>query len=150
MREVRRRQFDVLAPRHCGLIRMSIHPQGTSIDSMPTRRLPRIFFPLAILTIFGTLPAMLIDGDSIRPSAAGLVVIALLLVGVARGSTVAWTLLVIWNAFVVLAVAAAFGGSWLAGAPLLLVNAILCLALLLAPSMRAHLGARRGLATAPR
>jgi hypothetical protein len=112
---------------------------------------PTHLFPLAILTLFGSLPAMLIDGESIRPSAAGLAVIALLLVGVARGSMLAWTLLVIWNAFVVLAVAAAFGGSWLAGAPLLLlVNAIVCLALLLAPSMRAHLGAQRTPVARPR
>jgi hypothetical protein len=117
---------------------------------MRAHRLPRTYVPLAILTMFGTLPAMLIDGDSIRPSAAGLAFVALLLVGVARGSTLAWTLLLIWNAFLALSVAATVGGSWLTGAPLLLLNAVLCLGLLLAPSMRAHLGVRRGHAAASR
>jgi hypothetical protein len=123
--------------------------EGTSVTYMRAHRLPRTYVPLAILTMFGTLPAMLIDGDNIRPSAAGLAFVALLLVGVARGSTVAWALLLIWNAFLAFSIAATVGGSWLPGAPLLLLNAVLCLGLLLAPSMRAHLGVRREHAAAP-
>jgi hypothetical protein len=110
---------------------------------MPARRLPRTYFAFALLTLFGLLPAILVDHDSIHPSAPGLAFIALLLIAVARGHVFGWALLLIWNAFLVLAVVAAAGGTWLPGTPLVLLNGILCLALQVAPSMRAHVGLRR-------
>jgi len=69
---------------------------------MPARRLPRTYFALAVVTMSGILPAMLVDHDSIHQSAPGLVLIALLLIAVARGHVVGWALLLIWNAFLVL------------------------------------------------
>jgi hypothetical protein len=114
---------------------------------MTLRRLPRAYAPLALLTTFGMLPAMLIDGDHIRPSAAGLAFVIFFLVLLARGSVVAWVLILVWNVFLVLSVTAS-SGTWLAGAPLLLINAMLCLALLLTPSMRDHVRLRRGRAIA--
>jgi hypothetical protein len=86
---------------------------------------------------------MLVDHHSIRPSAGGVAFVAVLLLAVARGRVFAWALLLIWNAFLLLSVLAVSGGSWLPGMPLLALNAFLCLALQLAPSMRAHLGLRR-------
>jgi hypothetical protein len=85
---------------------------------MRRRRVPRTYAPLALLTMFGMLPAMLIDGNSIRPSAAGLAFVALLLVGLARGSMVAWGLILAWNAFLAFSVVAS-SGTWLPGTPVL-------------------------------
>lgn len=115
----------------------------TNIDPMPALRLPRTYMAFAFLTLFGMLPAMLVDHDSIHPSAAGLAFIALLLVAVSRGHVFAWALLLVWNAFLVLTVVAGSGGTWLPGVPLVLLDGILGLALQLAPSMRAHVGLRR-------
>jgi hypothetical protein len=111
---------------------------------MPSRRLPRTYIAFALLTLFGMLPPMLIDHNSIHPSAPGLAFIALLLVGIARGHALAWALLLIWNGFLVLTVVGVSGGTWLPGTPLVLLNGLLGLALLLAPSMRARVGLRRG------
>jgi hypothetical protein len=105
----------------------------------------------AFLTLFGVVPAMLIDHDSIRPSAAGLAVIALLLLAVARGHLFAWALLLLWNGFFVLSVVAVAlsdaagsgGGPASPGDPLLVLNFGLCLALQLTPSMRAQVGLQR-------
>jgi hypothetical protein len=110
---------------------------------MSTRRLPRTYIAFALLTLFGILPAMLVDHDSIHPSAAGLAFIALLLIGVARGHALAWALLLVWNVLLVLTVVAVSSGTWLPGTPLVLLNGMLGLALQLAPSMRTHVGLRR-------
>ena len=110
---------------------------------MPARRLPRTYIAFALLTLFGMLPPMLIDHNSIHPSAPGLAFIALLLVAIARGHALAWSLLLIWNAFLVLTFVGASGGTWLPGTPLVLLNGLLGLALLLAPSMRTLVGLRR-------
>jgi hypothetical protein len=122
----------------------------TNIDPMPRRPLPRTYIAFALLTLFGMLPAMLVDHNSIHPSAAGLAFIVLLLIGVARGHVSAWALLLVWNVFLVLTVVAVSSGTWLPGTPLILLNGILGLALQLAPSMRTHVGLRRERAlTAP-
>jgi hypothetical protein len=105
---------------------------------------PRTYIPFALLTLFGMLPAMLIDHSGIHPSAAGLALIAMLLFGVARGHVLPWALLLIWNLFLVLTVVALSGGSWLPGTPLVLLNGVLGLALGLTPSMRIHVGLPRG------
>jgi hypothetical protein len=110
---------------------------------MSTRPLPRAYIAFALLTLFGMLPAMLVDHNAVRPSAAGLAFIVFLLVAVARGHFLAWVLLLIWNALIVLAVLASSGGTWLPGTPLVLLSGILCLALQLAPSVRARVGLRR-------
>jgi hypothetical protein len=118
---------------------------------VPAWRLPRTYFAFAFLTLFGVLPAMLVDHDSIRPSTAGLVFIALLLLAVARGHLFAWSLLLLWNGFFVLSVVAVAlsdaagsgGGAASPGDPLLLLNFAVCLALQLAPSMRTHVGLNR-------
>ena len=87
---------------------------------------------------------MLIQGDKIRPSAGGLLIVALLLVGLARGSLTAWALLLLWNVFVGLSVAVASSGAWLLpSAPLLLLVAVGSAGLLLSPSMRELVGFRR-------
>ncbi len=110
---------------------------------MPARRLPRTYIAFAFLTLFGMLPPTLIDHNSIHPSAPGLAFIALLLVAIARGHALAWSLLLIWNAFLILTFVGASGGTWLPGTPLVLLNGLLGLALLLAPSMRTLVGLRR-------
>jgi hypothetical protein len=93
--------------------------------------------------MFGPLASMMAAGDTIRPSAAGLAFVALLLLGLARGSHVAWLILLVWNAFAVLSVIGAGGGTLLLGAAFLLLNGVLSLALLLSPSMRGHLRTQR-------
>jgi hypothetical protein len=110
---------------------------------MPQRRLPRTFIAFAVVTLFGMLPAMLVNHDGIDPSAPGLAFIALLLIAIARGHAFAWALLLIWNVFLLLTVVAVTGGTWAPGTPLILANGILGLMLQLAPSMRAHMGLRR-------
>jgi hypothetical protein len=118
---------------------------------VPARRLPRTYMAFAFLTLFGVVPAMLIDHDTIRPSAAGLAVMALLLLAVARGHLFAWALLLLWNGFFVLSVVAVAlsdvagsgGGTASPGDPLLVLNFGLCLALQLTPSMRAQVGLQR-------
>jgi hypothetical protein len=115
---------------------------------VPARRLPRTYIAFAFLTLFGVLPAMLVDHNSIRPSAAGVAVIALLLLAVARGHAFAWVLLLLLNGFFVLSIVAVAlshvagpgAGTLAPGAPLLLLNFALCLALQLTPSVRAHVG----------
>jgi hypothetical protein len=110
---------------------------------MALHRLPRTYVAFAVVTLFGLLPAMLVDHNSIHPSAPGLAFIAFLLVAVARGHAFGWALLLIWNIFLVLTVVAATGGTWAPGTPLILLDGTLGLALQLAPSMRAHVGLRR-------
>lgn len=99
--------------------------------------------------MFGPLLGMVVAGDTVDPSAPGLAFVALLLLGLARGSRTAWLLLFLWNAFVVLSVAGVSGGTVLLGGVFLLLNAAVSVALLLSPSMRSHVGAghRRPAAT---
>jgi hypothetical protein len=93
--------------------------------------------------MFGPLLGMVVAGDSVDPSAPGLAFVALLLLGLARGSGTAWVLLFLWNAFVVLSVAGASGGTILLSGVFLLLNAAVSVALLLSPSMRSHVGTGR-------
>lgn len=94
--------------------------------------------------MFGPLLVMLLQGDAIHPKAAGLAFVVFLLFALARGSVLSWGLLLLWNLFVVFSIAAASGGHLLfPRAPLLLLTAVSSALMLLAPSMREHIGIRR-------
>ena len=111
---------------------------------MLSRRLPRSYLAFVLVSVFGPLLVMLIQGDRIRPSIGGLAIVALLLVGLARGSLIAWALLLLWNVFLAFSVAATSGGDWLLpSAPLLLLVAAVSAPLLLPSSMVEHVGLRR-------
>ncbi len=113
------------------------------------RQLPRTYALFALLTAFGLPLIMLVQGEAIHPSAPGLAFVALLLVGLARRSVLAWTLLLLWNLFATLAFGLVFGGGsgsgeWLLpSAPLFLLLGLSSVGLLLSPSMREHVGIRR-------
>lgn len=111
------------------------------------RRAPRVYLPFALLTMFGPLLGMLLQGEPIHPKPAGLAFVALLLWALARGSVLSWGLLLLWNVFVVFSIAAIAAGSGgdllLPSAPLLLLLAVGSAGMLLTPSMRAHVGLRR-------
>ena len=62
----------------------------------------------------------------------------------------AWLLLFLWNAFVVVSVVGVSGGTVLLSGLLLLLNAAVSVVLLLSPSMRAHLGVWHGRRAATR
>jgi hypothetical protein len=120
------------------------------ILAMPVRELPRTYFPFALLTMFGPLLGMVAAGDSVHPSVAGLAFVALLLWGLARASGIAWLLLLLWNAFVVVSVVGVSGSTVSLGGVLLLLTAVPSVLLLLSPSMRAHLGVWQGRRAAAR
>jgi hypothetical protein len=108
------------------------------------RRAPPVYVPFALLTMFGPLVIMLVQGDPIRPKVAGLAFVVFLLWALARGSVLSWGLLLLWNVFVVFSIAAVSGGELLLpSAPLLLLLALGSAVMLLMPSMRAHVGLRR-------
>jgi hypothetical protein len=112
---------------------------------MPVRRLPWQYLVFAALTIFGQLLLVWSSGSPIRPAPAGLTIFALLLVGLASGSILAWTLLAAWNTFMLAIVGGFVGGFAFAGSDFLLVALpivfhISSLALLLSPRMRRHVG----------
>ena len=104
---------------------------------------PHTYLPFVLLTVAAPPLIMLVHGDRIHPSAPGLAFVALLLLGLARGSVVSWTLLLLWNLFLSFAIAAATGAGMLWSAPLLLLVALASAALLLSSSMRRHVGVSR-------
>ena len=117
---------------------------------MSFNQLPRTYLPFALLTMIGPAIVMLIQGDALHPSAPGLVFVALLLLGLARRSRVAWSLLLAWNAFLALAVAAISGGTWLLpSGPLFVLIALTSVGLLVSPSMLQHVGIRRRRSPSP-
>ena len=105
---------------------------------------PRTYLPFVLLTVAAPPLIMLVHGDRIHPSAPGLAFVALLLLGLARGSVVSWTLLLLWNLLMLLAIAAATGAGMQWSAPVLLMVALASVALLLSSSMRRHVGVSRG------
>jgi hypothetical protein len=109
------------------------------------RRLPRIYLPFAALTTFGPLPVMLLQHDPIHVHGVALAIDLGLLAAIAEGSTVAWTLVLLWNGFLTLAVvfASTSGGSMTVGAPLFALLGMSCAAMQLSPAMRAHVGLKR-------
>jgi len=114
------------------------------------KQLPRTYMPFALVTMTGTPIVMLIQGDTLHPSVPGLVFVALLLLGVARRSLVAWSLLLAWNTFTVLAVAAASSGTWLLPTgPLYVLIGLTSVGLLTSPSMLQHVGIRSRRLSAP-
>ena len=111
------------------------------------RQLPRTYVPFALLTMFGPLLIMLVQGDALHPSAPGLAFVALLLLALARRSLLAWILLLAWSLFLAFTVVGvsggAGGGGWLfPSAPLFLLLGLISAGLLLSPSMRHHVALR--------
>ena len=106
-------------------------------------RLPRVYLPFVLITVGGPLIVMLIQGDRFQPRPAALVILAVMLVGLARGSMLAWGLFALWNLFMTLAIGVSAGGGMLVSGWLLLGFSAAGLALLFSPSMRAHVGLRR-------
>jgi hypothetical protein len=104
------------------------------------RRPPWQYLVFAPLTIFGQLLVVWASGSPIQPSPGGLACFALLLFGLARRWALAWTLLVAWNALMLVLVS----GAAFAGARPTVVLAIVLhaasLALLLSPGIRRHVG----------
>ena len=101
--------------------------------------------PFAVLTMFGPLPVMLLQHDPIHVKPAGLVLVAILLVALARRSLVSWSLLLLWNVFLLFATGGALGTQGMTvGAPLLFLLALSCAAMQLMPSMRHHAGLGHG------
>jgi hypothetical protein len=108
---------------------------------MRLRELPATYLAFAVLTVLGPLGIMLSQGQAVRPSAGGLAILALLLWGLARHARIAWALLLGWDAFMLLAAGATLGGTgMLLSAPLLFTVMLVCVGLLLSPSMLRHVG----------
>lgn len=101
-----------------------------------------MYLPFALLTMFGPLGIMVLQHDPIHAKPAGIAFVAILLFAVLRGSLISWTLVLLWNAFLVFAAAAAVShpGSVTLGAPLLPLLGLSCAAMQLTPSMRHHVG----------
>jgi hypothetical protein len=100
-----------------------------------------VYLPFAVLTMFGPLPIMLLQHDPIHAKPAGLAFVAILLAALARRSVISWTLLLLWNVFLVFAAAPALGSPGMTvGAPLLSLLGLSCAAMQLTPSMRDHVG----------
>lgn len=109
------------------------------------RRLPGVYVPFAVLTMFGPLPIMLLQHDPIHVKPAGLAFVAILLIALARHSLISWSLLLLWNLFLVFATGGALGTAGMTvGAPLLFLLALSCTAMQVTPSMRHHVGLGRG------
>ena len=106
------------------------------------RRAPRTYVLFVLLAMFGPLLLMLLQGDAIHPSAAGLAFVALLLVGLGRGSSLAWALLLAGSLLYALAVAATLPGGPIGGWLSALLLCLVCAGLLLSSSMRRHVGIR--------
>lgn len=114
------------------------------IVAVSGRALPRTYYAFALVLLAGFPGAMLAQGQRIEHFWRGLVIVLFLLWRLERRGRIVWTLMVVWNAFLVLAVLGTGDpGSWTTGAPLLLACALASVALLLSPSMRAYVGVRR-------
>ena len=105
---------------------------------MRTRRLPMVFLLYGALTILQ--PAVLVWVGAIEHvQPRGLWFMALLLVGLARGSRIAWGLLVVIDAVPLLALGALGGGQVLWGHVTAMILTGLALELtLFSPAMRRH------------
>jgi hypothetical protein len=114
------------------------------IDAMATlRRLPRAYYAFALVLLVGFPDAMLLNGQRIEHFARGLAITLFVLWRLARRGYITWSLLVVWNAFLALAlVSLADHGTWSVGAPLLFLCAAASVALLLTPSMREQVAVR--------
>ena len=101
-----------------------------------------MYWPFALLTMFGPLPIMLLQHNPIHAKPAGLALVALVLFALARRSRTWWALLLLWNVFLVLSVALAVGNpeGMTVGAPRLALLGLSCAVLQLRPSMRHHVG----------
>jgi hypothetical protein len=71
--------------------------------------------------------------------------LAILLVALARRSLVSWSLLLLWNLFLLFATGGALGTRGMTvGAPLLFLLPLSCAAMQLMPSIRHHVGLGHG------
>ena len=110
---------------------------------MSKRQLPGTYYAFTVITVAGFPVAMLANGQRVEHFWRGLAIVVFFLWRVERRGRVIWTLMVVWNAFVALAIIGTGDpGSWTSGAPLLLACAFMSIALLLSPSMRDHVGLR--------
>jgi hypothetical protein len=110
---------------------------------MSKRQLPRTYYAFALVTVAGFPVATLANGQHIEHFWRGLAIVLFLLWRVERRGRVIWTLMVVWNAFLALAIIGTGDpGSWTSGAPLLLACALPSITLLLSPSMRDYVGLR--------
>ncbi len=103
------------------------------------RRLPSTFYALVAMD-FLVQPALFIaNGQRLDPRASALCFLALLLYGIARGSWLAWGFLSAYTVLLTLAGLLSVGTGL--SARLLVVNIynLVTVALLLSPSVRAHL-----------
>jgi hypothetical protein len=110
---------------------------------MPWRQLPLTYYAFALVLLVGFPAAYLVDGQHIEHFSRGLAIVLFLLWRVARRGRIIWALMVVWNAFILLAILGTGGpGAWSAGAPLFLGCALASVLLLLSPSMREYVGVR--------
>jgi hypothetical protein len=111
---------------------------------MSLRQFPRTYIALVLMEFVGQPVLFLATGSPLHPSPGGLIILALIVMGIARRSYLAWGLLLTWTAFEFFAVTLLLASSsqTTAGIAWLFYNAA-SLALLLSPTMRRYLGAHR-------
>jgi peptidoglycan/LPS O-acetylase OafA/YrhL len=106
------------------------------------RELPRTYYAFAFVLLVGFPAAYLANGQHIEHFWRGLAIVLFLLWRIARRGRIVWTLMVVWNAFLALAIVGTTPLAWTAGAPLLFACALASVVLLLSPAMREHMGMR--------
>jgi hypothetical protein len=96
-------------------------------------------------------PVVLVLAGTLDFNPNGVWILGLLLIGLARGSRLAWALLLILNGFALLATAgfaiASWPWNWSAGVLVMLPSFGFLTAVLLSPQMRGHLRPYRGQAS---
>jgi hypothetical protein len=106
------------------------------------RRLPRTYLAFVLLSICGPVLVVANGGGRLTGSGAAVVVVALLLFGLARGSRTVWGLFVAFGAVGMLSTFSVSGGGLPPNVLCLLAYNVGSLALLLSPPMRQHVGIR--------
>jgi hypothetical protein len=112
------------------------------LAAVPVRRIPPVYVLYVALSILQpVLLVLLATNFSLSVSIAGITVAVVLLVGLAFGNPVAWSLLVLWNAWGLLGLAIA--GDWrLADVLVVACTSVALVLTLLSPPMRRHVAAR--------
>jgi hypothetical protein len=108
--------------------------------------------PALVLMLFGPFAIELVQGHATQPSVVRLVALALLFMGLARRWLGAWLVLLAANVLYVLsaAIVPAGGAVFEVSAPLRFGLSVVCMALLLSPSMLRYVGIRRRETPGPR
>lgn len=110
---------------------------------MPVGSLPRTYYLFALVLLVGFPLAYVAGGQHIEHFWRVLVIVLCVLWRIARRGRIVWTLMVVWNAFLALAiVGTGEPGSWTAGTPLFIACALASVGLLVSPSMRGYVGVR--------